>query len=305
MLLVDEVLSRIRPGDRVLDVGGWACPFNRADWVLDREPYATRGYSRTIGLPASQGGETEHVTEQTRAQRDICDHTSWPFPDKFFDFAICSHTLEDIRDPLFVCRELIRVVKRGYIETPSRLAETCRGGESPHIAGLSHHRWLIEYSPSGLDFWPKYHMIHANPRHNLPPWVYENLTETERVSWLFWDDSFSVEECGLHGLAIRSKFLSDFVDGVLESDRFRQLAPPTVPEPTPAPAARDEIAQLRDELQATRLRLDEAHQKLHAFNDLGPIGLGVARRLRRASRAFPHLVRAVKPVLRAAKSVVG
>ena len=100
---MDEVLARIGPDDRVLDVGGWACPFNRADWVLDSEPYETRGYYATIGLPASQGGDREHFTRETWIRRDICDHDPWPFPDKFFDFSICSHTLEDVRDPLFVC----------------------------------------------------------------------------------------------------------------------------------------------------------------------------------------------------------
>ncbi len=27
----------------VLDVGGWAAPLNRADWVIDLMPYETRG----------------------------------------------------------------------------------------------------------------------------------------------------------------------------------------------------------------------------------------------------------------------
>ncbi|HWE39009.1 MAG TPA: methyltransferase domain-containing protein, partial [Isosphaeraceae bacterium] len=100
-----------------IDVGGWACPFNRADWVLDSEPFESRGYYATVGLPGSQGGDREHFRAATWVQRDICEHTPWPFPDRFFDFSICSHTLEDVRDPLFVCAELIRVSKRGYIET--------------------------------------------------------------------------------------------------------------------------------------------------------------------------------------------
>jgi hypothetical protein len=34
---------------------------------------------------------------------------------------ICSHTLEDIRDPLWVCSEMIRIGKAGYIELPRGL----------------------------------------------------------------------------------------------------------------------------------------------------------------------------------------
>ena len=51
---VDRILSLVRPGDVVLDVGGWACPFNRANIVVDAEPFETRGYYRLIGLPPSQ-----------------------------------------------------------------------------------------------------------------------------------------------------------------------------------------------------------------------------------------------------------
>src|SRR5579872_3647114 len=115
------ILNRLMPTDLVLDVGAWACPFNRAQWILDSEPYETRGFYRTFGGTPYQGGEKEWFTEQTWVRRDICDHTPWPFANKQFEFVICSHTLEDIRDPLWVCSELIRVGKRGYIEVPSRV----------------------------------------------------------------------------------------------------------------------------------------------------------------------------------------
>ena len=44
-----------------------------------------------------------------------------PFPDGSFDFIYCRHTLEDIYDPMWVCREMGRVGRAGYIETPSRV----------------------------------------------------------------------------------------------------------------------------------------------------------------------------------------
>ena len=59
---VAEVLARIGPDDRVLDVGGWACPFNRSTHVIDAEPFDTRGYYGTIRLPASQGGDNEQFS---------------------------------------------------------------------------------------------------------------------------------------------------------------------------------------------------------------------------------------------------
>src|SRR5260370_17414930 len=47
----------------------------------------------------------------------------WPYPDKHFDFSFCAGTLEDVRDPIGACHELMRVSRAGYIETPSRLRE--------------------------------------------------------------------------------------------------------------------------------------------------------------------------------------
>ena len=115
---VARILDSLKPSDVVLDIGGWACPFNRANYVIDAEPYDTRGYYGTVGMPASQGGDREFFTAHTWHRRDICGKEPFPFEDKEIDFVICSHTLEDIRDPLWVCAEMIRVAKRGYIEVP-------------------------------------------------------------------------------------------------------------------------------------------------------------------------------------------
>jgi hypothetical protein len=154
---VQKVLASLRPDDLVLDVGGWACPFNRAQWVIDAEPFETRGFYATFGGPRTQGGEKEWFSKDTWVQRDICDRTPWPFDDKQFDFVVCSNTLEDIRDPLWVCSEIVRVGKRGYIEVPSREWESCVGVERPGQAGLSHHRWLVEISGAKIRFMQKYH----------------------------------------------------------------------------------------------------------------------------------------------------
>ena len=47
-----KVLALIGPDDVVLDVGGWARPFNRANYVMDCHPFETRGrhYFESFGL---------------------------------------------------------------------------------------------------------------------------------------------------------------------------------------------------------------------------------------------------------------
>jgi hypothetical protein len=212
---VGRLMSELSPNERVLDVGGWACPFNRAQWILDAEPYDTRGYYGTIGGPRYQGPDAEWFTRETWIQRDICEHTPWPFADKFFDVAVCSHTLEDIRDPLWVCSELMRVAKRGYIEVPSRAFESSLGAERPRQAGLSHHRWLIDIEGEHVRFLPKYHMIHSSWRFHLPVSYLRSLSRQDCVQWLWWRDHFEFEEVTIHGVCAQEAELERFVHAVL------------------------------------------------------------------------------------------
>jgi Methyltransferase domain len=196
-----RIMELLEATDLVLDIGGWGHPFNRANYVLDLEPYETRGYynrtfARNNPIPPI-GGAVEHFRRETWIQRDICDRTPYPFADKQFDFVTCSHTLEDVRDPLWVCAEMIRIGKAGYIEVPSRVWESCRGMERG-IAGLSHHRWLIGIAGNSLRFLSKLHRIH-NWRYSLPKSVLRGLSETQSVQWLFWQDSFEYSEVVLHG----------------------------------------------------------------------------------------------------------
>jgi SAM-dependent methyltransferase len=211
----DLVMSRLKPTDVVLDIGGWAHAFNRANYVMDAGAYATRGYyNRTMAranpLPPL-GGEVEYFDESRWIQRDICSREPYPFANKQLDYVICSHVLEDVRDPLWVCSEMIRIGKAGYIEVPSRVWETCRGRE-PGIAGLSHHRWLVEIEGNKIRFLQKFHRIH-NWRLSLPDSLSRRLSEEQSVSWLFWTDSFDYEEPFLHG-EDQIRELSGFVDRV-------------------------------------------------------------------------------------------
>jgi hypothetical protein len=289
-----RVLSMIRPGDMVLDVGGWARPFNRANYVLDRASYETRGqhYARHHNL-LPQGGEVEHFTAETWIRRDICDHAPWPFEDKSIDFCMCSNTLEDIRDPLWVCHEMIRVAKRGYIEVPSRLFETCRGREAHVPVGLNHHWWLIEIEGSHITFYPKYHLLHGDYRLSLPTSFYNRLPYASLFSWLFWDDSFTYSEGDPH-------FEGDFEDArqVLQSfvDRYYQYPPEEA-------VALDRIqaeyqARLEAPLDHRADRPGPAPGPHLRGDDLGPTAIALARRVRSLSLRYPRLARALKRLAR-------
>src|SRR5947209_11557218 len=80
----------------VLDVGGGFSPLPRADWVLDLLSYEQRASHGTPPDPTH-----ERFTAERWVARDICDRQPWPFADRQFDFSVCAHTLEDVRDPIF------------------------------------------------------------------------------------------------------------------------------------------------------------------------------------------------------------
>lgn len=90
-----------------------------------------------------------------------------PFPDKFFDFTYCRHVLEDIYNPKFALKEIIRVSKAFYIETPSPMVELTRGilhstsGEDIPLRGYTHHRYFISYNhiSNEISFLPKFPLI--------------------------------------------------------------------------------------------------------------------------------------------------
>lgn len=173
----------------VLDVGGWAAPLNRADWVIDLQPHATRG---DMG---SFGPGPERFSAETWVVRDICDREPWPFSDDQFDFSVCVTTLEDVRDPIWVCSELSRVSKAGYVEIPTILAELIYNveGNGQHL-GHEHHRWFVEIKDGKLEFLHKSHDIHHDWTLRVTPRMRAQMALEEELQGLFWETELPASE---------------------------------------------------------------------------------------------------------------
>jgi SAM-dependent methyltransferase len=201
-MILRSNLPRLRglagAAERVLDIGGWYQPFNLATHVVDLQPYATR---RTHEALDPQ--DHERFSAETWCVIDVCA-PPWPYPDRFFDFVICSNLLEDVRDPIAVCGELCRVGRAGYIETPSRVREifskgrlfTLRAlrGSVPEI-GFYHHRWFVETEGSHLRFTAKTTALAEDRRQYLTRRdLGRKLTEAESGLGLFWEGGFTYEE---------------------------------------------------------------------------------------------------------------
>lgn len=189
-IVEDLLASRIKPGWKVLDTGGGRDPSRHATHVLDiftRQEVDHHWGPIATTLPADNW-----------IVWDLCDPRPFPFPDKYFDYVICSHTLEDIRDPVRVCQELSRVAKAGYVECPSPMAELVRGVDpgGRSWVGYYHHRWIVAVENGGLGFLFKPHFLASSRRFHLPPrargWWAPNAPE--RYSAVFWEGRIDARE---------------------------------------------------------------------------------------------------------------
>lgn len=250
----ERILADLPDDALVLDVGGWAAPFTRADWVMDLLPYATRGAA------GSPGPAWERFTARTWVERDICDKTPWPWPDDHFDVAICVATLAAVRDPVWVCRELSRVARAGYVEVPTIEAELVLGaeGQGPWL-GDADHRWLCELTGGELVFTHKPHSIHHDWSLRVLPRWHERMAVEDHFQGLFWERELPARERFLVG-GDHDVFLEDL------RGRLRDRFAPSVTE-LRAKQARDVARQglklarkpartaaerVRDELQRRR-----------------------------------------------------
>ncbi len=97
----------IKSSDLVLDVGSGGNPHPAADVLLERFLDPKHRYSAM-------------VIDRPTVLADAC---KMPFRDKAFDFVIAFHVLEHVPNPAAFLKELQRVGKAGYIETPNALFE--------------------------------------------------------------------------------------------------------------------------------------------------------------------------------------
>lgn len=188
-----DQLKKIDDSQKVLDVGGWHSPWNRANAIIDLMPFETRNRA---GALWKETWPIERFSKASYFQQDICSGKPFPFEDKEFDFVMCSNTLEDIRDPIHVCREIVRVGKAGMIEVPSRLAESTRGMERPFYCGWYHHRWLCEVDAQipKIIFKFKPAMLHAYRRFYFRKPFHKKINPKYSSIGFFWKDSFQFEE---------------------------------------------------------------------------------------------------------------
>lgn len=140
----------IRPNDFVLEIGSGHNPKARSDVLCDK----------FIGDDEERGGAI--VTDRPMVE---ADGEFLPFADRAFDYVICSHVLEHVKDPKRFIAELTRVACRGYIETPSEIGE--------RIYGWHYHNWVVNLVDGCL-------MLRKNEKNSQFGQLFHRLAVTDK-----------------------------------------------------------------------------------------------------------------------------
>lgn len=99
-----------------------------------------------------------------------CDAHSLPFKGGYFDYVNCTHVLEHANDPSLLFREVKRVARHGYIETPSWFAENI-------FYGWPFHKWIITVRKGALCY-RKTKRLAIGLRYVIPlGFIFHNLYE--------------------------------------------------------------------------------------------------------------------------------
>ena len=114
--IIDYICMKKSQGTfRVVDVGGsyfgWSAPY--VDAIIDFNNHTGSStithFKCDITHPCSWEPILEYVSRMGK-----------------FDFCICTHTLEDIMNPVFVCEQMSAIAHAGYIAFPSKCRELAR-----------------------------------------------------------------------------------------------------------------------------------------------------------------------------------
>lgn len=151
---------------KIIDIGG-ANSFCHGflDGLIDiREPQAsaTHKFVGNIDFPEIWNEVHAHVKK----------HGKW-------DYAVCTHTLEDINNPLFATRNIEKIAHAGLIIVPSKYRELARF--SGVFRGYIHHRWIYDIRDNQLVALPKIGYIEDGVFDNASSFLPDN--EELVVEW--------------------------------------------------------------------------------------------------------------------------
>lgn len=141
---------------KIIDIGG-ANSFCHGylDAVVDiRDPQADANHKfvGNIDFPEIWQEILKHVKK----------HGKW-------DYAVCTHTLEDINNPLMATQYIQQIASKGLVIVPSKYRELVRFSGS--FRGFIHHRWIFDVRDNEFIALPKINYIEDSHFDNRGQWL--------------------------------------------------------------------------------------------------------------------------------------
>jgi hypothetical protein len=114
-----------------------------------------------------------------------------------FDFSICSHTMEDVFNPIDLSNILSKISHRGYVAVPSKFDEFSKLYNNKY-RGNAHHKQFFDIVDKKLIIFPKFSWIENDERSDK---ILEHYISNELT--FFWEDFIPIEVFG-NGLPFNS-----------------------------------------------------------------------------------------------------
>ena len=161
----DEV-KVVCAGKQVIDIGG-----AMHHW-LEPKPYACADIQKS-NCELNFVGDLSMPTIWNDLIAHVAGHGK-------FDYAICTHVLEDVRNPPMILESLPAIACEGFISMPSKHAELGKGecdadetraqmGIREAYRGYIHHRWIFDMEDDTLKIFPKLPAIEVMDGIDLTP----------------------------------------------------------------------------------------------------------------------------------------
>jgi hypothetical protein len=195
---VNNYLSTIAKPNKqlqVIDIGAsanfWCNHVTAAVDIVDPNQTEVKYFTGNINLPDVWNTVLEYVKVHGK-----------------FDFSICTHTLEDISNPVLVAQMLGKISNKGFVSMPSKYAETKRTGAIGGSRGWMHHRWIFNHEQDQIVAYPKIPVTEYLKSLD----IVAVQSSTEELSF-YWKDSCNI-------VAVNNDFFPSDPEGVAMYDRL-------------------------------------------------------------------------------------
>lgn len=174
---VNKHLSTIAKSNKqlqVIDVGAsanfWCNYVTAAVDIVDPNQADVKYFTGNINLPDVWNTVLEYVEIHGK-----------------FDFSVCTHTLEDISNPILVAQMLGKISNRGFVAMPCKYVEAKRTGAIGGSRGWMHHRWIFNHEGDRVVAYPK--LAFTEYLEALD--IVAGQSSTEELSF-YWEDSCDI-----------------------------------------------------------------------------------------------------------------